>query len=276
MRVRLDRKSKVPLYRQIKEHVRQMLTRQEGRTGKVAFTEQELAKHFDVSRMTVRQAIRDLVDEGLVYRVRGVGTFLTSPKLTDSLQAWRNRFEDWALQGRSVAMEILDFRIVEAGHDVARRLRLPEHTEVLHIPRVWYVDGMPLGLSYFYLHPSLARILARPDVENQHMWAAVSKCAGLPVLGEEVEIEAGVASHVTATRLKIATGDPVLIRRLTQFYGDWQPLVAANCFYRADLYRYSVYVPAQAQPEDLSLYAMASGPVVHRAVAGHPAGAASP
>jgi GntR family transcriptional regulator len=167
-------------------------------------------------------------------------------------------------------MEILDFRHDEAGRDVANRHRVAERTEVLFIPRLWNVDQVPIGLSYFYLHPSVSSVLERADVENQHMWAAVAKRIDLPILGERVEIEAAVASHVTATHLRIKTGDPVLVRRLTQFYGSNEPLVTANCFYRADLYRYAVFVPAQSRSGGMSLYPLTTGPVTHGAVAGEP------
>jgi DNA-binding GntR family transcriptional regulator len=53
-------------------------------------------------------------------------------------------------------MEILEFRLVEASHDVATRLRVAERIEVLYIPWLWYVDAVPIGLSYFCLHPSVA------------------------------------------------------------------------------------------------------------------------
>lgn len=262
----LDRKSKVPLYRQIEEHVRRMLARKTSPDGRV-FTEQELARRFGVSRMTVRQAITALVDEGRLARVRGVGTLRISASVTESLERVRDHFVDWESEGRSVSLQNLDFTQVEAGSDVARRLRIPERTEVLRLIRLWIVDGVPIGLVYFYLHPSIARAVSRSDVENTHVRVAVSRRLRVPMLGEQVEIEAGVASRVTASGLKIRTGDPVLIGRLTQFYGDQQPLVVATCYYRADLYRYSVYVPAQSDRADAAVHTLRGGPVTMRAVA---------
>jgi GntR family transcriptional regulator len=231
------------------------------------FTEHDLCRRFGVSRMTVRQAINALVDEGLLYRVRGVGTLCTAAKVTESLERVRDHFEDWEAEGRSVALKILDFRSVEAGSDVARRLKLPERTEVLHLLRLWLVDGAPIGLVYFYIHPKVAPLLSIADVEHSHVRAAVAKRLRLPFLGEQVEIEAGQASHITAGHLKIRTGDPVLIRRLTQLYGDGQPLVAANGFYRGNLYRYAVYVPAHPSGNRALRPSLQGSPVTMRAVA---------
>ncbi|GEM_PF-319734 len=263
----LGRESRVPLYVQIKRQLREMLEKQEKHEERV-FTDQELAALFGVARMTVRQAIKELVDEGLVYRVRGLGTFLSSPKVTDSLQQWHNRFEDWAVQGHSVSMEILDFRMTEAGTDIARRLLLPERTEVVYISRLWYVDGVPMGLGYFYVHPSIGCLLSRSDVEHQHVYAAVTQHLTKPILGEQVEIEAAVASNVMAARLRIREGDPVLVRRVTQLYGDNEPLVAANSFFRADLYKYSVYVSADPRNSVAKGLSARVNPVVEHVVAG--------
>jgi GntR family transcriptional regulator len=265
-RTPLDRASKVPLYLQIKDHVRRLLPDATLRNGRL-FTEHDLCRRFGVSRMTVRQAINALVDEGLLYRVRGVGTLCTSAKVTESLERVRDHFEDWEAEGRSVALKILDFRSVEAGSDVARRLGIPERTEVLHVLRLWLVDGAPIGLVYFYIHPKVAPLLSAADVEHSHVRAAVAKRLRQPFLGEQVEIEAGQASHITASHLKIRTGEPVLIRRLTQLYGDGQPLVAANGFYRGTLYRYAVYVPAHTGGERPPRAALRSSLVTMRAIA---------
>jgi GntR family transcriptional regulator len=246
--------------------VRRILPDATLRNGRL-FTEHDLCRRFGVSRMTVRQAINALVDEGLLYRVRGLGTLCTSTKVTESLERVRDHFEDWEAEGRSVALKILDFRNVEAGSDVARRLKLPERTEVLHLVRLWLVDGAPIGLVYFYIHPKVAPLLSVADVEHSHVRAAVAKRLRLPFLGEQVEIEAGQASHITASHLKIRTGDPVLIRRLTQMYGDGQPLVAANGFYRGSLYRYAVYVPAHSSDERAPRPSPQGRPVTMRAIA---------
>ena len=240
----VDRGSKVPLYLQIEGQVRKMLASGGPTEGRI-FTEQALADRFGVSRMTVRQAIRDLVGERLIYRVRGAGTFIAPPgKITESLEHLRDNFADWESQGKRVDLRLLEFATVEAGSDVARRLQIPERTPVPHLLRLWLVDGEPIGLVYFYLHPTLAGKLSRADVAHTHVRVAVARRLRIPLLGERVEIEAATASSTVADRLGLRPGAAVLIRRVTQFYGEEHPLVAANCYYRGDLYRYSVYVPS--------------------------------
>jgi len=263
----LDRSSKVPLYRQIEERVRQMLVGKTAGNGRV-FTEQELAERFGVSRLTVRHAITALVAEGRLARVRGVGTLRISASVTESLERVRDHFADWESEGRSVCLRNLECTNVEAASGVAARLQIPERTEVQRLVRLWIVDGIPIALVYFYLHPSIGRRLSMSAVENAHVRAAVSGLLRTPMLGEQVEIEATVASRIMAQRLQIRRGAPVLIGRLTQFYGDQRPLVAADCFYRADLYRYSVYVPAASSRAEAAAPAFRGRPVTVRAIAG--------
>jgi GntR family transcriptional regulator len=239
----LDRESRMPLYQQIEARLRRLLADGAPPDGR-AFTEQELAGRFGVSRMTVRQAIRGLVGEGLVYRVRGAGTFLGISKMTESLQSLQDNFEDWESRGHQVTLRILAFDEVAAGPDVARRLEIGVGTRVPHLLRLWRVDGAPIGLADFCLHPSLAGRLSRKDLEHTHVRVAVAKAVRTPIRGERVEIEAGAASLVVAGQLAIQPKAPILIRRVTQFYGSGRPLVAADCSYRADLYRYALYVPA--------------------------------
>jgi DNA-binding GntR family transcriptional regulator len=239
----LDRASRIPLYLQIQAHVRRLLSDSSPSNRRV-FTEQDLSSRFGVSRMTVRQAIRALADEGIVYRVRGAGTFLSTAKMTESLESLRDNFEDWEAQGRRVALRILAFDAAEATADVAGRLRVPEGVRVPHLARLWRVDGRPIGLGDFYLHPSLAGRLRREDVAHVHVRVAVAKALGMPIRGEQVEIEAGAATDAISVSLAVSPRTPMLIRRVTQYYGAGRPLVAADCYYRADLYRYALYVPA--------------------------------
>jgi GntR family transcriptional regulator len=250
----LDRASTIPLYRQIEAHLRRTLLVGAAADNRV-FIEQDLARQFGVSRMTVRQAIRELVGEGLVYRVRGAGTFLGASKMTESLESLRDNFEDWESQGRRVALRILAFDSVAAAPDLARRLRVAEGSRLPHLLRLWCVDGIPTGVGDFYLHPSLAGQLQRADVEHVHVRVAVAKALRVPIRGEQVEIEAGAASAAVAAPLAVPPGTPVLIRRVTQFYGVGRPLVAADCYYRADLYRYAVYVPAAGKAAGLTVRA---------------------
>jgi GntR family transcriptional regulator len=243
-------------------------------TGGRVFIEQDLVRQFGVSRMTLRQAIRELVGEGLIYRVRGAGTFLGTPKMTESLESLRDNFEEWGSQGYRVALKILAFDEVEAGPEIARRLRVEPGTRVPHLLRLWRVNRTPIGLVDFCLHPSLSGRLSREDVEHTHVRVAVSRLLRTSIRGEQVEIEAGSASAAVASPLAVRPGAPVLIRRVTQFYGPGRPLVAADCYYRADLYRYALYVPAAGGASRPTVRVASDRMAVRPRRAGRPAGGA--
>ena len=87
MSILLDKESPVPMYVQIEEHLKNRIKQGEFTVGMAIPSERELTEMFDVSRMTVRQSITNLVTEGLLYREKGRGTYVARQK-------WNNRLVD--------------------------------------------------------------------------------------------------------------------------------------------------------------------------------------
>ncbi|MBC7105150.1 MAG: GntR family transcriptional regulator, partial [Firmicutes bacterium] len=112
----LDRRSPVPLYSQIQEQLRRYILqrqRESSGEGPVRFyTDDELAGIFKVSRMTVRQAVQELVNEGLLYRVKGLGTFISPPQVQGQLKEIERFVDEWSVQGKDIQVEVLAHKIV--------------------------------------------------------------------------------------------------------------------------------------------------------------------
>src|SRR6185369_4401628 len=92
--VDLDRRSPIPLYLQIKQYLARQISVWERHNDKF-FTDGELCDMFGVSRMTVRQAVQDLVDDGLLKRSRGIGTFVVARKIEERLAPQLDFPEQW-------------------------------------------------------------------------------------------------------------------------------------------------------------------------------------
>ena len=113
--------------------------------------EEGLIERFKVSRTTVRKAIQNLIDRGLVEVRRGKGTFVTQPKITQELTELTGFVEDMEALGRRPSARLLDKRVVAADETVARHLALPRGTLVFRLQRVRLADDIPMSFDETYL-----------------------------------------------------------------------------------------------------------------------------
>src|SRR6202521_2423927 len=113
-------------------------------------TEDKLIQRFAVSRTTVRKAIQNLSDRGLIEIRRGTGTFVAQPRITQELTELTGFVEDMQVLGRHATARVLDKKVVPASEAVARQLALPLGTDVVQILRVRLADGGPLSFAETY------------------------------------------------------------------------------------------------------------------------------
>ncbi len=165
--------TELPKYRVIYEYIRQQIREQELRPGDKLPNENELAALFQVHRMTVRQAIEILVNDQIVVRKRGKGTFLlreAPAMLTRSLESISTYYDDIIRAGLTPRYTTMDVRSKIPSAEVLHNLSLPPETPVIYIKRLMYAQGVPLVIERSYLPLELF-----PDLLEQSLDTALYK-----------------------------------------------------------------------------------------------------
>ena len=137
----LDRDASIPLYLQLAGLLRGRIERGEWQAGQKIPSENELNRLYGVSRMTARQVLAQLVNENLLFRVQGKGTFVAHPKISTRSPAYKGIREQLEGMGYAVATKVLADKIVPADEPVARALRIPVGERVHEIRRVRLLAG---------------------------------------------------------------------------------------------------------------------------------------
>lgn len=148
--------SPVPLYRQIKDRIRQRITAGSWPPGRRIPSENQLVKELAVSRMTVNRALRELTQEGLLERVAGVGSFVAEPPRHASLIELRNIADEIAAEGRVHRARIVGRARIHADGELAARLGLTAGSEVFHVTLVHLRDELPIQLEDRWVNPAAA------------------------------------------------------------------------------------------------------------------------
>lgn len=235
----LDRSSPLPLYAQIKQRLIGLILHWD--KGKERFySDEQLCAFFCVSRDTVRQALSELVREGLLTRSRGLGTFVAIKKLEERFGPGMDFIQQWAAKGTPIQPTLLVFDRRGADEDVANRLELKVGTPILFIKRTRAAARVPVAIDYRYLPADLVTDWDERSALGSPLhllWQCLELRTG------DFEIEAGIAGPEEVEYLHLPAGAPVLIRSLRYRDANDRLVLAGHTVHRADLVRYSLSVP---------------------------------
>ena len=200
--------------------------------------EEGLIQRFNVSRTTVRKAIQNLIERGLVEVRRGKGTFVTQPKITQELTALTGFVEDMQALGRNSTARLLDQRIVAADEAVARHLALAPGTLVVRLRRVRLADGVAMSFDETYLPRDIGEKVASNDLEAEPVFALLEQKYDTPLVEAEYKLEAAAADPVAAQTLQVPAGSPIFLIERTSYTTGNRPVDFERLHYRGDLIRF--------------------------------------
>jgi GntR family transcriptional regulator len=237
--VDLDRTSPIPLYLQIKQYLSRQIAVWERHNDKF-YTDGELCGMFGVSRMTVRQAVQELVDDGLLKRSRGIGTFVVLRKIEERLSPELDFPEQWAESGRPVRLEVLTYGTQPCPPGFAEDLGIPSESPVRYIFRLRSAGTMPIALDHRYVPLQVAEGLTQADAGSSILRTFWDR---FEMSHSEIHLEATSAGQQEVRHLAVPLGAPLMLRRMRYLTKDGLAVLAGYTLYRADVVRYSINMP---------------------------------
>jgi GntR family transcriptional regulator len=226
------------LYTKVEETIAAEIADGEYCPGDQLPTEDELLQRFEVSRITVRRAIQNLVQRGLLEIRRGRGTFVSEPRIEAELTKLSGFVEDMNAAGRKASARVLSQGVVPATARVAERLQLARGTRVMRIERVRLADGVPVSFDETYLPVDLGKKIVRRDLRMHPIFTLLEEEYGVPLLEADYELEAVAASKVVAEALQVTAGTPIFQIERTSRTTNREPIDYEVLSYRGDLVRF--------------------------------------
>lgn len=226
------------LHEQIAQHLRERIL--DGRYAPLAQVPSEtaLCASFEVSRVTVRQALAALQSEGLIFKRQGKGSFVARPKSTQDVTQLAGLAEALASQGHQVLNRVLSLGEGRADAQAAQKLALPLGAPVVILRRVRLIDRVPVSLEVTVLPGHLLAVLQRADLVQRDVFEVLENDAGLALGHADLTIGAAPADALLAEHLPLAPGMPVLhIERLTHDAAG-RPIDHEHLWYCGDAFQY--------------------------------------
>lgn len=216
----------VPLYKQLVDQIRKMIEMKALNTDEPLFKEVEIAKSLGVSRSVVRQAVLQLVNEGVLYRVSGQGTFIAKPSFEYDLLGFYNFKDEVEKQGHEFDFRLESFIKTPIDLFNASMFRVKENDNLIEIYRTLLVDKFPVILERTMIAESFVPSLSEDDVSTR-AYLEIFESYGLVLEKAKKYIEPQLADSYIAEKLDINPGMPILeIDRYT--YGPTNNLIARS------------------------------------------------
>jgi GntR family transcriptional regulator len=241
----------LPHYRQIELALRERVPTL--RPGARLPSDSDLCREFGVSRMTARNAMQRLADEGLVRRIPGRGTFVVEPpahRHADRLMAFSHEMER---QGRTASSRLLAREIRPATGAEASMLELRSADPVVLVRRLRLADGRPMAIETAVLAGRTADVVMNADLEGGSLHEALAG-AGIQLRRGKATITAEAATRDDARLLGVEAGEPLLVERRVIADSQARPVEATESRYPGDRYaldvRFEVEGPDQGPGPD--------------------------
>jgi len=226
-----------PLYLQIKEVLKEQILKGDFPPYERMPSESEMMAKFKVSRITVRQALKDLHSEGLIFTAQGKGTFASKPKAMQEVEYLEGFEEAMNPKGYETSARLISLKEINPGQSVKEQLGLSQKEKAVEIVRVRYLNREPVSVDTSYFPVRIGHKLFPKNLEKD-IFPLLENDLGIALGKARISLEARAADAAIALHLGIEVGSPIMwVERLTHDR-DENPIDYEYLAFRGDAYKY--------------------------------------
>ena len=231
---KLDRTSPKPLYLQLEEIIRNQIDNKELVIDQVIPSENELCNHSGLSRMTVRHVLTRLVNDGLLYRVPGKGTFVAAPKITTAPITQMGIREQLEAMGYETETTVVDKKLDKATRRIAENLKISEGDPVYYLERLRYANNEPLSLHATYIPVTLCSFLFEKDLEKEPLCDILDREYGIIAKRGEETLESIGTNERESELLEVKKDFHMLLLEYVMYSQNDVPFEFSKVIFRGD------------------------------------------
>lgn len=229
----LDENSPIPLYYQLENIIRKKIEEGIYKVDDKIASERTLSEELNISRMTVSKAINNLVEDGVLYRKRGQGTFVSENKI-EFFPGFKGFTEIIENKRMKPSSKVLSQSLITPDRHLCEKLQISENQEVIFTQRLRLADNQIINLEKSYVPYYVGSKLLEVDLSVQSIYKVLNSEGHKPSTAEQ-EIQAIISDDELSKLLHINVNEPVLKRkRIT--YSKNIPIEYTISYYRGDIY----------------------------------------
>ena len=237
---RIDKNIPIPAYHQLKEIIRENIRSGKWIPGAKIPSEPELSKLNHISQMTARHAITELCNEGLLYRIKGKGTFVTKRKLERDLGRLTYFPKKIGKRGSDITTTVFHSEIIPVSKEIAQALEIAEHDPVIVISRFRKMDDTPFYIETSYVPYNMCPELIHDNLHAHSLHFILEKTFGFTIDQATVSIEAVAADKHQSTLLELKKNTPLLKMSQVTYLMEGRPIQYLEAVSRSDKFKYTL------------------------------------
>lgn len=256
--------SGVPLYYQLATVLRETLVSRQYKAGDRFPSEAELVRDYRVSRMTVRQAVGILEQEGLLQRQAGRGTFVAGNprRFSGDLELDRS-IGDLISMGQSTSVQLLELSEVEANREEARDLDVEEGSPIIRCRRLRFFKDQPYCYIVNHVPSEIGRQIEEPHWCSGSVLNYIEEQLRVPLRIAKQRIRATIADANLARWLQTRVGAPLLLVDYHIRTDQNRPVEMAELYYRSDLYSFTLHLSREGGERERKSWALRESRIEH-------------
>ncbi|MEG1716638.1 MAG: GntR family transcriptional regulator [Lachnospiraceae bacterium] len=235
---------KLPKYYQLKKIIIGKIDNDEYAISETIPSERELMAEYDMSRITVRKAIEDLVQEGYLYKVHGKGTYVKGDTNGYNLLSITSCTEDIKRMGMTPSRKVLVSEVITADKKRQRILNLGKDEKIFCLSRIYYADEEEVNYTTTYLPYRFFEGIEQYDFSELSLYEQIEKEYGVRITRAERTIEAIIAHDEIAEYLKVDSSIPIILFQCVTYgmiNGKEYPIETLKCYYRSDKFKFCIH-----------------------------------
>jgi GntR family mannosyl-D-glycerate transport/metabolism transcriptional repressor len=227
------------MYRKIADAIRVKITQGEYRVGEALPTEAQLRVEFSVSRVTVRQALKLLIENQELESIQGSGTYVKERKVNYDIDNQSSFAEKWAHLDGVTSSDVLAFEIQPASLSMAELLEVSEGDRIYYIKRVRFIDHNPITVEETWMPTAMF-----PDLTYQVMQSSkyhyIEKQKGMVIDRSEQEILPILPSEEISILLGIDPNKPIIEKRTRSYLDNNVVFEFSRNYFKPNDYRFTL------------------------------------
>lgn len=233
-----------PKYHVLKQHIIKFINSGNFEDNNLIPSEHEFMKQYSLSRITVRKAIDELVNEGYLYKIQGKGTYVKGEKNTRPMFSIRSCTEDIRSVGMEPSRITVSSDVIEADMHRIRRLELTQGDKVFRLVRVYFANSEPVNYTTDYLPIRHFPSISNFNFNTNSLYEILKKEYNCLILKSKRTMEAVLAMGDVAKYLEVKEGHPLILFRAVT-YGKVHdieiPIETFKCYYRTDKISFEIH-----------------------------------
>ncbi len=240
MGIEIDRTNHVPIFWQIKQDLHKKILSGFYKVEEQIPSESKLAEKYKVNRLTARSAVTELVNEGLLYRRQGQGTFVCRQRIETGIARLSSFMNDMKEKGYSVFSEVLVKEEKEPSAQMKEYLKIHPGDTVYNIKRLRFANGEPIVLQDAFIPSQYCSGLLDYNFEKVSLYETLKNNYSLDISHASESLEARIADDEQADYLRVSKNSPILFSFRLTMLDDDTPIECVTSLYRSDRYKFEI------------------------------------